>query len=255
MKNKVLVLTAFVLLVTTFFSCSPKEEEEEDPVDFSIDGPSEVFQTQTTEYHVIPAMDQPGTKWVWFVEGAKKENVSNETKTVTVSFPTVPANDTVSISATAITSGGAVSQAKVVKVYVESFCILDLNNFIGAFSCDEAGYGIYPVNFSLHPTLANTIVNDNFWDWPALGEVVYYTFSGDFLEEITVPRQDFIFGDDFAGWVEGSGTYDGCAHTMIVDYTVFWGGDEFAIHHEFSASTKGIMYPVLVKKTRENIKK
>ncbi|MFN2336541.1 MAG: hypothetical protein ABR560_06180, partial [Bacteroidales bacterium] len=141
------------------------------------------------------------------------------------------------------------------EVNVASFCQFDINNFIGAYSCDEAGYDIYPVTFTKHATMANTIVNDNFWDWPAPGEVIYYTFSGDFLEKITVPKQDFVFGDGYAGWVEGSGTYDGCAHTMIVDYTVYYDGDEYPTHHEFSASTKGIMYPVPVKKTRENIMK
>ena len=82
---------------------------------------------------------------------------------------------------------------------VKAFCTLDINNFIGQFDCTEPGYdgSPYPVNFTKHPTLANTIVNDNFWDWPAPGQVIYYTFSGDFLETITVPKQNFTFGDGY----------------------------------------------------------
>lgn len=248
MKNKVLLLTTFVLLVTTFFSCS---KDKEDPVGYVILGPNEVFQTEVIEYEVIPAFDQPGTEWTWSVDGALLADLSADTKVASISFTTVPANDTVYINVTATTSEGVVSPVKVVKVTVESFCVLDLNNFIGAFSCDEAGYEIYPVNFAKHATLANTIVNNNFWDFAATGAVVYYTLSGDFLEEVTVPRQDFEFGDGYVGWVEGSGTYDGCTHTMTVVNTLYYEGVEYTIYHDFAPATKGTTYSNLLKKGAE----
>ena len=144
-----------------------------------------------------------------------------------------------------------VTPEKVVEVNVASFCQFDINNFIGAYSCDEAGYGPYDVNFTIHPTMANTIVNDNFWDYPAAGAVIYYTLSGDFLEEVTVPKQDFEFGDGYMGWVEGSGTYDGCAYTMTMVYTVFYEGDEYTTYHSFSPATKGTTYNITLKKSKE----
>lgn len=249
MKNKALLLTALILLFTAFFSCTPEEPEE--PVDFTLDGPLEVFQTQATEYHVIPAGDQPGTRWAWYVEGATITDVSADTKTATISFPNVPPDDSAFVAATAITTEGTVSSPKVLAVYVEPFCILDLNTYIGSFSCDETGYGIYNVNFTKHPTLANSIVNDNFWDFAGPGSVVYYTLSGDFLEEVTVPKQDFEFGDGYVGWVEGSGTYDGCNHTMTMVYTVFYEGDEYTIYHDFAPATKGTTYNSTHKKSKE----
>jgi len=144
-----------------------------------------------------------------------------------------------------------VSYPKVLGVNVIPFCPLDLNAFIGSFSCDEAGYDIYGVNFSKHPTLANTIVNDNFWDFAGPGSVVYYTLSADFLEEVTVPRQDFEFGDGYVGWVEGSGTYDGCDHTMSIVYTIYYDGVEYTIYHDFAPATKGTIYNITSKKSRE----
>lgn len=249
MKNKVLLLTTFVLTVATFFSCTPEAVEE--PVDFNLDGPLEVFQTQAAEYSVIPAGDQPGTRWAWYVEGATINNVSTDTKTATISFPNVPPDDSARVAATAITTEGTVSLPKVLTVYVNPFCVLDLNAYLGLFSCDEPGYEIYPVTFTKHPTLANTIVNDNFWDFAASGAVIYYTLSGDFLEEVTVPRQDFEFGDGNVGWVEGSGTYDGCDNTMTIVNTVSYDGDEYTIYHVFSPAKKGTTYSNLLKKSAE----
>jgi len=248
MKN-IFLLTALALVAATIFSCTPEAPEE--PVDFSLDGPLEVFQTQTAEYHVIPAGDQPGTKWVWYAEGATVTEVSTDTKTATISFPNMPPEDSAFVAATAITTEGIVSSPEVLAVFVLPFCTLDLNTYIGSFSCDEAGYDIYPVNFTKHPTMANTIVNDNFWDFAGPGAVVNYTLSGDFLEEVTVPKQDFEFGDGYPGWVEGSGTYDGCDHTMSIVYQVFYEGVEYTIYHDFAPAKKGTTYNVTLKKSKE----
>ena len=77
----------------------------------------------------------------------------------------MPASGKAAVTVSETTAGGTKSPDKVIEVTVKAFCALDINNFIGAFDCDEAGYGVYPVNFTKHPTLANTIVNDNFWDF------------------------------------------------------------------------------------------
>lgn len=221
------------------------------PLVLGVDGPTTVYQTETRDYSVT--YNRAGSSWEWSVTGAELQGVSSDTRTATVHFPTKPAGDAAFISVTETTSGGVVSPEKVVEVNVASFCQFDINNFIGAYSCDEAGYpqSPYSVNFTLHPTLPSTIVNDNFWDWAAEGAVIHYTLSGDFLEEVTVPKQDFEFGDGYVGWVEGSGTYDGCDHTMTMVYTVFYDGDEYITYHDFSPATKGTAYNITAGKSRE----
>ena len=136
------------------------------------------------------------------------------------------------------------------EVAVTNFCVFDVNNFTGTFSCDEDGYGVYQVSFTKDPVLAKTVVNDNFWDFAAPGSVLKYTFSGDFDEIVTVPKQTFTFADDIVGWVQGEGTYDGCSQTMIVDYTVFYD-DEYEVHQEFTPGTKSAGTVVTLKKGPE----
>jgi hypothetical protein len=112
-------------------------------------------------------------------------------------------------------------------------CPLDISNFTGAYICDEAGYEEYNVTFYADPTVPNRIWNTNFWDWPAAGEVLYYDFNDDGTNTITIPLQDFTFGDDVQGTVEGTGTFDPCLHTFICDYDVQKGGDN-PTHHVFT---------------------
>jgi len=64
-----------------------------------------------------------------------------------------------------------------------------------------------------------------------------------------VPRQNFEFGDGYVGWVEGSGLYNSCTATMVVDYKVYYEGEEYDIHHEFAAGTKGSTNTVVRKKS------
>jgi len=249
MKRKISFLTAIVLSLITFFSCTP--EKEEYPVAYIIRGPHDVFQTSTIDYEAVPAWEQAGTTWAWTVTGATLKNVSSDTKTAKIEFNTMPPSGKAVLTVTETTSAGVKSGDTVLEITVKKFCAFDINNFIGAFDCDEAGYGVYGVNFTKHATLVNTIVNNNFWDWPGPNAVVYYTLSGDFLEKVTVPQQSFQFGDGYVGWVKGSGKYNSCSQTMIIDYTVFYDGDEYSTHHEFAPAKKGMMYPIPQKKSRE----
>jgi len=248
MKNKITARVAFFLTATLLLASCGKSyiEENQDaykptdvvPVVFSVSGPTAVYQTEVRDYKI--GYSRSGSTWAWTVTGATV-SVSADTKTATVTFSTKPANDTVYISVVETTSAGVSSAAKVVKAKVNPFCALDINNFVGAFDCDEEGYGVYTANLTKHPTLTNTIQNDNFWDFAAPGSYVNYTFSGDFLETVTVPKQDFTYGDGVVGWVEGSGKYDGCAHTFVVDYVNEYDGDEYETHHEFAPGSKGVM--------------
>lgn len=210
-----------------------------DPIVFSVSGPLTVYQTDTRDYLID--YSRAGSSWNWSVDGAELISVSDDSKKATVFFREKPSNDTVYITVSETTSGGIKSPDKIIKVKIIEFCVLEIDNFTGVFNCNERGYGVYQVNFRKDPLRANTIINDNFWDWPGPGQVIRYTLSGDFLETVTVPRQTFIFGDGVTGWVEGNGTYDGCSHTMVVDYKVFYDGAEYNTHHEFSPVIKGII--------------
>ncbi len=262
MKKNIIARLSFILAaVMLFTSCGETYMEENQsayeptdvaPIVFSVTGPTSVYQTETRTY--APAYSRAGSTWSWSVTNATLKSVSTDTRIATVEFATMPVNGKATLTVSETTSAGVKSPDKVIEVTVKPFCTLDLNNFVGAFDCDETGYGVYPVNFTKHPTLANTILNDTFWDYPAPGEVIYYTLSGDFLEIVTVPLQDFEFGDGYVGWVEGTGKYDGCAKTMVVDYTVFYDGDEYDTHHEFAPGTKGSFYNVVKKKSTGNIR-
>lgn len=234
-----------------FSSCHDKEII---PVPFTVTGPLEVHQTVTADYEIVPEFDQAGTIWQWEVVGAVIQSISADRKKATLHFTELPASGKVKITIYETSADGTEAEPTVLEVTVLKFCALNIKEFTGIFDCDEAGYGVYPVNFTKHPTIANTIVNDNFWDWPGAGATVYYTLSGDFDQKISVPKQNFEFGDGYVGWIEGSGTYDGCTHEMTIDYTVFYEDEEYDTHHEFTAAKKGLTYPVLQKKSSGHIR-
>lgn len=254
MKKNLLFSIAATTVAAGLILTSCKGKELPVPVDYTINGPSTVYQTETADYEVIVPWEQPGTTWSWSVAGATLQGVSSDTKIATLKFSDMPANDTAYITIGEKTAEGIMAEDTIVKVKVLPFCTFDVNNFTGAFDCDEAGYGIYPVNLTKDPVIANTILNDNFWDFAGPGAVIKYTLSGDFLEEVTVARQNFEFGDGYVGWVEGSGLYNSCASTMEVDYKVYYEGEEYDIHHEFAAGTKGSINTVVRKKSSGNVK-
>jgi hypothetical protein len=118
------------------------------------------------------------------------------------------------------------------------FCPLNIDDFTGAYDCDESGYGVYSISFTLDPVVVNRIHNDNFWDWAGPGQTLYYDLSGDNDQIVTVPEQPFVYGDGSEGKVSGTGTYDGCSGTMIVDYKVTYDGSVYDTHHEFAPAAK-----------------
>lgn len=126
--------------------------------------------------------------------------------------------------------------------FYATLCAFDIADFTGAYNCYEEGYGDYNVNFTIDPNEPNRILNDNYWDWAAPGEVVYYIFSGDVNQTIDIPNQPFTYGDGTVGSVEGSGTYDACTRTFITNTIAEYGGTGYATYHEFSpAGTKTVI--------------
>jgi predicted small lipoprotein YifL len=117
--------------------------------------------------------------------------------------------------------------------FIYNVCPFDILNFLGGFTCDETGYGEYGVNFFADPTVPNRIHNTNFWDYAAAGSTVYYDFSGDENQTITIPDQPFTFGGGEVGSIVGTGTYDACTSTFYTLTDVTYEGSVYETEHSF----------------------
>jgi len=129
--------------------------------------------------------------------------------------------------------------------FVYNTCPFDILDWLGGWSCDEVGYAVYDVSFTLDPDVPNRMHNTNFWDWAGPGETVYYDFSGDENQIVTIPDQPFTFGDGTDGSVSGSGTYDACTGKFECVYDVIYGGGNNPTEHFFfrggkKSSSKGV---------------
>jgi hypothetical protein len=92
----------------------------------------------------------------------------------------------------------------------------NLNNFTGDYDCDEPGYDVYPVTFTIKD--CETITNDNFWDAGFEIDYVLDAAAG----TVTIPLQEFDATPFGLGilTVEGDGPFDPDTHAMVVDYTI-----------------------------------
>ena len=91
----------------------------------------------------------------------------------------------------------------------------NLNNFTGDYACDEPGYDVYPVTFTIKD--CETITNDNFWD---SGFSIDYVLDID-AGTVTIPLQEENGGAQLGIiTIEGSGTFDAETYGMVVHYVV-----------------------------------
>lgn len=96
-------------------------------------------------------------------------------------------------------------------------CNFSINTFVGAYSCNEPGYGDYDVSFA--QANATTVTNNNFWD---VGASINYEFNAT-AKTVTIPSQVFVANvgrgpENLV--VTGSGTIDTCSGKITVAYTV-----------------------------------
>ncbi|MBT3210144.1 MAG: hypothetical protein HN704_07305 [Bacteroidetes bacterium] len=138
--------------------------------------------------------------------------------------------------------------------FIYNVCPFDILDFLGGFKCDEVDYEVYDVNFSLDAIVPNRIYNSNFWDWAAAGATVYYDFSGDENQVITIPNQPFEFGDGTIGSVEGIGTYDACTGKFETLTDVEYGGTIYPTIHYFFREGDG-KSATIISQTKAEIMK
>lgn len=241
MKNILLKITGtFLILMIGATSCmeDPIKEAQEKydysqivPKVLGVNAPAGVVQTQEATLSVT--YHRGGSTWAWSAQGATIKSVSPDTRSAIIRFDQTPADLKAKITVVETTYAGKTSDPKTVEVVINPFCVFNVNAFLGVAVCDEEGYGKYNVTFRLDPTNNKRIHNDNFWDYPGPGATIYYDLSGDINQIVTVPKQDFVFGDGSTGWVQGSGTYDTCKKTMTVNYTVNYDGDNYPTKHVF----------------------
>lgn len=112
------------------------------------------------------------------------------------------------------------------KLDIALYCPLNIDDFIGSYLINEAGYGVYGTTITKDPDVPNRIWVTNFWDWT--NDLAYYDFNDD--GTVTMPSQIIIMGNGGAYECIGTGTYNACNGTFHMEYT----GDVDGTIHDFS---------------------
>lgn len=130
----------------------------------------------------------------------------------------------------ALTTSGAIPVAPnfvTSTVKLQTVCPFDVNNFLGDYIINEAGYGDYNTTITLDPTVANRIWITNFWDWTT--DLAYYDFDPA-TGIVTMPSQPITMGNGGVFTCFGTGTYDPCEGTFHMEYA---GSDVDGTVHDF----------------------
>ena len=92
-------MTLFMIAVVLFSTCGklPMEEAQDAydatkvvPVVFATSGPTTVLQTFPSDYKI--SYNRVGSTWSWSATDAVVQSVSEDTKTATIMFSTMPAS-------------------------------------------------------------------------------------------------------------------------------------------------------------------
>ncbi len=216
------------------------------PVVISAEGPSVVLQTKSYAFKV--KYDRAGSKWNWTAVNATVSSVSNDTKTATVLFNVLPANDTALVKVTETTAGGVTSPEKVFKVKVKPFCPLQngMNDLAGSWSGDDAyDYeSIITTEVNNATSLKMTGISvpfiEDWWGETVIeGGTCIININDDGTVEI--PRQ-YIYtteydGDNYDYEIKGAGTWDNCGNSpaLMIIYDIYYTGDEKGLAETYSS--------------------
>jgi len=107
---------------------------------------------------------------------------------------------------------------------LQVLCPFDRANFLGTYNTLEPNYGTYTNVATAHPTIANAINIDNFWDF---GGVVRYEFSTNSASPtVTLPNQNVTMGGvAYTVSQNGAASYDPCNFSFVVPYRVVRNSD------------------------------
>lgn len=262
MKNKIIAGMAFLLTAALLIPSCGKSyiEENQDaykptnvvPIVISATGPVLVLQTKIYTFKVT--YDRSGSTWNWTAVDATVQSVSDDTKTATVQFNTLPANDTAYIKVTETTAGGVTSAEKIMKVKVNPFCPLanGMADLFGAWTGEDAYYtSIITMATDGVTTVKVTGMGEGFIeDWWAETIVSGGTFTMTVNDDgtVTIPRQ-YLFtteydGDNYDYEILGSGTWANCGTnpTMVIKYDIYYAGEATGLAATYASYLDNIPY-------------
>jgi hypothetical protein len=260
MKNRfILRLALFMVAVFLFSTCGklPVEESQDAydatqviPKVLGTSGASLALQTFKYTYGVT--YYRAGSTWDWTATDATIDSVSPDTRTCSVLFSSIPANDTALVKVTETTSGGKISPEVVIKVRVNPFCPLATEGFVGTWTGEDgsAETSFYPsevIASAPSGTSINVIGLNLGWIADAWGEVVVDTgiVSMTINDNGTLAiAHQFCFSTDYNGyvssyWIEGSGTWANCgAHPeMTISYVLDNVDDGYALPDSYTGES------------------
>ena len=260
MKNKILTGLALILTASWLFtSCESDMEKAQNDYEASqvvpkilgVTGPAIGLQTFTYQYSVT--YFRAGSTWNWTAVGATVQSVSEDTRTATILFTTIPANDTALIKVTETTVGGVTSPESVVKTRVNPYCALSNGaaDLVGSWSGDDAYYeSIITTTLSGTNIKAAGIGVGFIEDWwaEAVTEGGTPTITVNIDGTVNIPRQ-YLFTTDYDGdpyryEIIGSGTWDNCgsAPHMLITYDIYYEGDADGLAKTYASYLDDIPY-------------
>jgi hypothetical protein len=244
MKSKIFQRVAFLLTVSVFVVTCTKSDIEKSreaydaskvvPIVQGISGPASVLQTFAFDYKVT--YSRAGSTWSWTAVNCVIQSVSEDTKSCSVMFSTLPAGGKAKIQVTETTSGGVVSPVKEFEATVSPFCPLAITGFVGTWSgTDGFNSGTHMRTSQVvtsapsGTTIKVTGLNFGWIDakWGELitnGGTINMTVNGN--GTLVIPAQ-YCFTTDYDGdpyiyWISGEGNWSNCGAkpTMIIRYVL-----------------------------------
>ncbi len=229
-----------------FYSCSEDEYDFNsiEPVILNVTGPAQVaghgVATSPYTYRVPP---RGGSTFAWTLDPTKWGGTitvdPNRQYIAKIVFNQSDTDTIAKIRVVETTLGGKVSPVKEYTVVIKPFCPFDIDNFIGMYECDEPGYAVYNVEFTA--VNDSIIIADNFWD---SGWDVQYKFHKDLSETVTIIPWSWTTGSGVLYEVTGSGKYNGCDGSFVVNYVVKRNGADYDVNtHTYTRQVKSNTAP------------